>query len=78
MQVTIKWFASLREKRGESETTYQTDAVDQLSLTQLWQAVCQQPQPDNIFCAINHEHSHWQALVKDGDEVAFFPQITGG
>ena len=28
--------------------------------------------------AINQEHANWDASVRDKDEVAFFPPVTGG
>ncbi len=34
--------------------------------------------PDNILSAINMEYVKADARVKDGDEVAFFPPVTGG
>jgi molybdopterin synthase sulfur carrier subunit len=32
----------------------------------------------SIYSAKNYEHSDFKSIVKDGDEVAFFPTITGG
>tara|TARA_B110000259_G_C13963112_1_gene381489 strand:- start:928 stop:1161 length:234 start_codon:yes stop_codon:yes gene_type:complete len=32
----------------------------------------------SIYSAKNYEHSDFESIVKDGDEVAFFPTITGG
>ena len=31
-----------------------------------------------ILFAVNHEYVHADYLLKDGDEVAFFPPVTGG
>jgi len=33
---------------------------------------------DSIRVAINQEISNWSDSLKDGDELAFFPPITGG
>jgi len=34
--------------------------------------------PDSIRCAINQEHKVIDAAIKDTDEIAFFPPVTGG
>ncbi len=34
--------------------------------------------PMTVRAAINHELVHDQAEIKDGDEVGFFPPMTGG
>lgn len=31
-----------------------------------------------VRCAVNQEHADLDAPVKAGDEVAFFPPVTGG
>ncbi|MBB1268801.1 molybdopterin synthase sulfur carrier subunit [Shewanella sp. SR44-3] len=33
---------------------------------------------DKLLVAINQTMSTWDASIKDGDEVAFFPPVTGG
>ena len=33
---------------------------------------------EKIMAAVNQEMAHSDTLVKDGDEVAFFPPVTGG
>ena len=31
-----------------------------------------------IRCAVNQDHANFDAKLKPGDEVAFFPPVTGG
>lgn len=33
---------------------------------------------DKLLVAVNQEMSPWDTVIKDGDEVAFFPPVTGG
>jgi len=37
-----------------------------------------QPLPDNVLIAVNREYAKADQAVRDGDEVAFFPPVTGG
>lgn len=34
--------------------------------------------PGVVRCAVNHVHVQPDAMVHPGDEVAFFPPVTGG
>ncbi|MFT4521076.1 MAG: molybdopterin synthase sulfur carrier subunit, partial [Halioglobus sp.] len=40
-----------------------------------WRAVLQQ---NNLIRAINQSVAHANCTLSDGDEVAFFPPVTGG
>jgi len=75
MSITIKFFARLREQVGHAELS-----LDNASDVQsAWdQATQNMSMPDNTLCAINMEYVDSHAGVKDGDEVAFFPPVTGG
>ncbi len=35
-------------------------------------------QPSLVRAAVNQEFAHLQTAVRDGDEIAFFPPVTGG
>ena len=32
----------------------------------------------NLRCAVNQDMAKLDAAIKDGDEIAFFPPVTGG
>ena len=77
MSLEVRFFASLREQVGLSETTL--DATSVKTVQDVWQlATNGQSVPDNTLCAINMDYVRLDASVKDGDEVAFFPPVTGG
>lgn len=75
MSITVKFFARLREQVGHAEVSLD-QASDVLSA---WnQATHNMAMPDNTLCAINMEYVDNQTPVTAGDEVAFFPPVTGG
>lgn len=79
MSVTVKYFASLRESFGRSEEQLDIGS-EQISVADLWHRVAGEERtlPGHVLTAINMEYVKPDAVVKDGDEVAFFPPVTGG
>ena len=75
MSIQVKFFASLRDKIGkaEAELAHAATAGDAWN-----QATDHAPRPDNVLVAINLDYAKFESPVKDGDEVAFFPPVTGG
>lgn len=77
MQITVKFFASLRERVGRTEV--RLEASGPLSAAEVWRrAVGAEPMPPNTLIAINMEYAEREREVRAGDEVAFFPPVTGG
>ena len=77
MTVTVRFFASLREAMGCREV--EVDAARAATAADAWRlATGGQPVPDNVLVAVNLEYTHLGAPVRAGDEVAFFPPVTGG
>jgi len=74
--ITVRYFASLREQIGRTEE--QIDAAGLRSVAEVWGRVCAQPLPANTLVAINLEYATAESAVQPGDEVAFFPPVTGG
>jgi len=79
MSITVKYFASLREVLGRSEDSLEI-GKGKITVAELWAKVAgtQKSMPANVLTAINTEYVKPDATVKDGDEVAFFPPVTGG
>ncbi len=89
MSITIKLFSALREALGESE--FELDLVEiehapnELDVAVIkaalskrgaaWRDALNQP---NLVHALNHKVVFTDALVAEGDELAFFPPMTGG
>lgn len=77
MSIQVKYFASLRERLGRSED--RIEAVEEMTVAQVWESASGgEPLPASILMAVNHEHVTGEHPVQDGDEVAFFPPVTGG
>lgn len=77
MSITVKFFASLRETIGKADT--QLDASKISTAADVWKIATDGHKPvSNMLVAINMEYASLDETVKDGDEVAFFPPVTGG
>ncbi len=78
MNVTVKFFASLKEQFSEPVMDVELSS-DQTTVEDIWKKVSGSEQmPENVLSAINLEYAQAQQIVKAGDEVAFFPPVTGG
>lgn len=77
MSIQVHFFASLSERLGLAEAT--VDSLDSMTALDVWKAATDQADlADNILIAVNKEYAKPDAVVGDGDEVAFFPPVTGG
>jgi molybdopterin synthase sulfur carrier subunit len=72
MALQIKYFASLRERMGRDG-----DSIDNTAKMNRVADVWSYVSGDKPFPA-NMQYADLTQEVKDGDEVAFFPPVTGG
>ncbi|MCK5919137.1 MAG: MoaD/ThiS family protein [Cocleimonas sp.] len=78
MKININYFASLREAVGRGEDTIDSEEVS-LTAKKVWTlATGQECLPDTVLVAVNQEYVDLDSVVVDGDDVAFFPPVTGG
>lgn len=82
-QITLLFFGQLKERlqcANYSIAINKPISIKQLkselvSLEPDWQAALSD---SLVLAAINQQVAQEQAIVKGGDEVAFFPPVTGG
>ena len=72
----VRFFAILREQTGIDSQEVAAD--DLRNIQDLWSSLTKEPLDATTLIAINKTYAGPKSLVKDGDEVAFFPPITGG
>ena len=78
MQISVKYFASLRELVGSAGATMDVDS--EISVNELWQSITTEHKLDfsQVMMTVNHEYVKPEHTLQAGDEVAFFPPVTGG
>lgn len=77
MSIKVRYFASLGERVGQSESDL--GFTQAMTVRDVWQIdTLGKPIPDNVLAAVNMEYADLDCQVQDGDEVAFFPPVTGG
>ncbi len=77
MTIPVRYFASLAEELGRRDD--RLDAVQAATVAEVWRAANGARElPGNVLSAVNHEYVDRAHPVRDGDEVAFFPPVTGG
>jgi molybdopterin converting factor subunit 1 len=81
MRVTVRLFARLRELVGAGDLT--VDVPAGATVADVWAAlVAAHPEAAayarSMSCAVNLDYAKMTAPVRDGDEVAFLPPVSGG
>jgi MoaE-MoaD fusion protein len=72
--VRIRLFAGLRERAGWSER--ELDGVSRVG--DVWPALELGDEPEGLLYAVNKEYAGADTMLRDGDEVALIPPVSGG
>jgi molybdopterin converting factor subunit 1 len=81
MRVTVRLFARLRDIAGAS--VLGRDVADGATIGSVWRDLVRDF-PDfagyerSISSAVNADYARMDHAVRDGDEVAFLPPVSGG
>ena len=81
MRVRVRLFARLREIAGAGEIERDVPAAATVRL--VWDSLADefpelQQYARSISSAVNAEYTRMEAPLRDGDEVAFLPPVSGG
>ena len=81
MHVTVRLFARLREMAGAPEV--RRDVPAGASVRTVWESLVGEfPGFDDytrvVSCAVNEDYARMTTTLRDGDEVAFLPPVSGG
>jgi len=80
MNITVKFFARYREALGVDSLKVQGDfaTVDDVRVLLAQRNGAEVLEEQNLMCARNEDLCQLDEPLADGDEVAFFPTVTGG
>ena len=73
MTVVVRLFAGLRERAGWSSRELEAATV-----ADVWPALGLGDEPDGLLYAVNREYAGREQELRDGDEVALIPPVSGG
>jgi molybdopterin synthase catalytic subunit len=81
VHVTIRLFARLREMAGAGELS--REIAEGATASDAWSLLVREfplmgDYSRNVACAVNEEYARMTSTLKDGDEVAFLPPVSGG
>ena len=77
--IQVKFFASLREVVGQAKNELAADRDSCTTVLEVWNAATDNMTlPENTLMAVNMDYVESSHSVNGGDEVAFFPPVTGG
>ncbi|OJT50265.1 MoaD/ThiS family protein [Pseudomonas moraviensis] len=80
MKLNVKFFARYREALGVDSVAVEGDfaTVDDVRALLAQRDGAEVLSEQNLMCARNEDLCQLDEPVVDGDEVAFFPTVTGG
>ncbi|MCT8950278.1 MoaD/ThiS family protein [Pseudomonas iridis] len=80
MKLTVRFFARYREALGVDSVTVDGDfaTVDDVRALLAQREGAEVLSEQNLMCARNEDLCQLDEPVVEGDEVAFFPTVTGG
>lgn len=80
MKVRVQLFAAYRDRAGQKELTL--ELPDGATVREFREVACQRipglPDPDRLVVAVNAEYADPSQPLREMDEVALIPPVSGG
>jgi molybdopterin synthase catalytic subunit len=76
VRITVKLFAGLRERAGESQRDLELDAGARVA--DVWAPLGLGEEPEGLLYAVNKAYAPPDRRLSEGDEVALIPPVSGG
>ena len=81
MRVTVRLFARLRDIAGAPELM--RDVTPGATIGSVWRELAREfpdlaPYERTMSTAVNADYARMDHIVRDGDEIAFLPPVSGG
>ena len=81
MRITVRLFASLREKAGQDVLSLNLD--EGATVADAWAQLCTRNETlaacrSHSLIALNRRYVQMNAALSEGDELALFPPVSGG
>ena len=73
MTVVVRLFAGLRERAGWSSRE-----IEAATVADVWPALGLGDEPEGLLYAVNREYAERGQELREGDEVALIPPVSGG
>ena len=81
MGIHVKFFASMRDLMGD-DRDIESEIIKEKAINtvdDIWDYCAEgKERSENVLIAVNMDYVNGQSQIKEGDEVAFFPPVTGG
>ncbi len=79
--LTIRLFATMRDAAGKA--VLETDLPSPATVSEVFRQLTLVhpelgPFRRSLLVAVNQEYAEWDRPVSEGDEIAFFPPVSGG
>lgn len=81
MTINVRFFAIARQTVGEREV--EVELKEGSTVQSLWEALLKRfprlnPMSGSLKLAVNWDYVQSEAVLRDGDEVAVIPPVSGG